>query len=387
MGREIIDSHKKISAQNDFTFLKQIKQLIDFNKEKAILSGDNFNIFSIMSMESDEVFTHSALIAELLNPKGSHGMGGDFLKAFYTIVLQEQFTLKLDEVICAKEEHIGFRNEDQTFGGRLDIVLKDFNNHGFVIENKIYAGEQLNQLLRYKNKYPDASLLYLTLFGESSKQISSNGIEYMSISYKNDIKNWIEECTKLSFNKPIVRETLQQYLNLIKKLTHQTANNEMKEKVIKIISENFEASREVYSNFLEALSLKQLELLNFTSKNFNEEMIKNSQFDINAKVYEKNHLDVLEIDYKNEIRIQFRIKNLRNPLFLIGLNKDVTSNDKLDILINSFGFKNVDWKTDDWALFKHEFPNFGQSNFQDDRQVLEYVLKIIHCFNALNGSE
>jgi len=385
MEKEIIEDIEKKSSLKDFNFLKHLQQLIDFNKEKSILSGENFNIFSIMSMESDEVFTHSALITELLNPKGSHGMGGDFLKEFYKIVLQEEFTLKLEELICVKEEHIGFRNEEQTSGGRLDIVLKDFQQNGFVIENKIYAGEQVNQLLRYKNKYPNAKLLYLTLYGESSKQVSSDGVEYISISYENDIKNWIEECTKLSFNKPIIRETLQQYSNLIKKLTHQTANKEMKEKVIEIINENFEASQEIYNNFLVALRLKQLELLNFTSEKFNEEMIKNLWGDISSKVNEKKDLDVLEINFKDEVRIQFRIKNLKAPLFLIGFTNNEFKNKYSNTLKKEFRFKNVDWKTDEWVLFKHDCQNFGQANFHDDRQVLEYILKIIQCFNSLEN--
>lgn len=385
MKKEIIEVIEKKSSLKDFNFLKQLQQLIDFNKEKSILSGENFNIFSIMSMESDEVFTHSALITELLNPKGSHGMGGDFLKEFYKIVLQEEFTLKLEELVCVKEEHIGFRNEEQTSGGRLDIVLKDFQQNGFVIENKIYAGEQINQLLRYKNKYPNAKLLYLTLYGESSKQVSSDGVEYTSISYENDIKNWIEECTKLSFNKPIIRETLQQYSNLIKKLTHQTANKEMKEKVIEIINENFEASQEIYNNFLAALRLKQLELLNFTSEKFNEEMIKNLWGDISSKVNEKKDLDVLEINFKDEVRIQFRIKNLKDPLFLIGFTNNEFNNKYSNTLKKEFGFKNVDWSTNEWVLFKHDCQNFGQTNFQDDRQVLEYILKIIQCCNSLEN--
>lgn len=385
MEKEIIEDIEKKSSLKDFNFLKQLQQLIDFNKEKASMSGENFNIFSIMSMESDEVFTHSALITELLNPKGSHGMGGDFLKEFYKIVLKEEFTLKLEELVCVKEEHIGFRNEEQTSGGRLDIVLKDFQQNGFVIENKIYAGEQVNQLLRYKNKYPNAKLLYLTLYGESSKQVSSDGVEYTSISYENDIKNWIEECTKLSFNKPIIRETLQQYLNLIKKLTHQTANKEMKEKVIEIINENFEASQEIYNNFLTALRRKQLELLKFTSEKFNEAMIKNSWLNISSKVDEKKDLDVLEIDFKNEVRIQFRIKNLKDPLFLVGLKNKVLHDKYSEILNTDFDFKNVDWKTDEWVLFKHDCQNFGQNNFKDDRQVLEYILKIIECFKSLEN--
>ncbi len=39
-----------------------------------------------------------------------------------------------------------------------------------MIENKIYAGEQKNQLLRYHNAYREGKLLYLTLFGDESEQ-------------------------------------------------------------------------------------------------------------------------------------------------------------------------------------------------------------------------
>jgi len=38
-------------------------------------TGENFNIFTVMGMQSNEVKTHSAIIGELLNPKGSHGLG------------------------------------------------------------------------------------------------------------------------------------------------------------------------------------------------------------------------------------------------------------------------------------------------------------------------
>lgn len=73
----------------NYYFLKEVQQQIRFYAKQRELSGENFNIFSIMSMESDEVFTHSAIIAELLNPKGSHSLGTQPLELFYKTVVKD----------------------------------------------------------------------------------------------------------------------------------------------------------------------------------------------------------------------------------------------------------------------------------------------------------
>ena len=64
--------------------------------------------------------------------------------------------------------YIGVKTEKS--GGRVDIVLDDHKGCGVIIENKVDAGDQENQLLRYDNyakKYfkKDYRLLYLTLDG------------------------------------------------------------------------------------------------------------------------------------------------------------------------------------------------------------------------------
>ena len=65
-----------------YNFLKEISRVTEMYNRHRKLSGEEFNIFSVMSMEADEVFTHSALLAELLNPKGSHGLGSMPLQLF-----------------------------------------------------------------------------------------------------------------------------------------------------------------------------------------------------------------------------------------------------------------------------------------------------------------
>jgi len=52
--------------------LEQVNVLVQKHERKAKEGGENFNIFSIMNMESDEVKTHSSIIADLLHPEGAH---------------------------------------------------------------------------------------------------------------------------------------------------------------------------------------------------------------------------------------------------------------------------------------------------------------------------
>lgn len=69
--------HKKIEKLLSDTSENRTKAL-----EKLKESGENFNIFSILKMESKENDTHSAFLGELLNPNGSHLKEDLFLSAF-----------------------------------------------------------------------------------------------------------------------------------------------------------------------------------------------------------------------------------------------------------------------------------------------------------------
>ncbi len=62
--------------------LSQVSSIIQQYEKVAELTGENFNVFKILKVETKEVKTHSAFIAELLNPQGSHGQGDVFLKLF-----------------------------------------------------------------------------------------------------------------------------------------------------------------------------------------------------------------------------------------------------------------------------------------------------------------
>jgi Holliday junction resolvase-like predicted endonuclease len=273
----------------------------------AKITGEKFNIFSIMSMESNERYTHSAIIGELLNPKGSHGQGSVFLKLFFNEIIQLKAisNFDFDNVKILIEQYIGSINHDFTQGGFIDIVIKDDNNV-VVIENKIHAPDQKNQLLRYKNHYKKCVLLYLNLFGDDASEGSRVNLkldlDYHIITYNHHIKNWLENCFKEAANQPIVRETIKQYLNSVKKLTNQTINSDMSNEIVNLIlknNDNLENANQI-ANSLNVVKnaivnkVKNLVNMSDVDKTFLNNKIK--------EVFEFGHLKILpfwqESNYK-----------------------------------------------------------------------------------------
>lgn len=223
------------------------------------LTGENFNVFRILKLESSEVRMHSSFIAELLNPKGCHGQKDVFLKLFINSLCFKQNVIDTASCKVEVEKHTGKINDERTEGGRIDILITDKDNNQIIVENKIYAGDQHNQLLRYFKHSPKADLIYLSLNGkepeEYSKGILESGKDYQCRSYSTHISDWLEVCRKEVAVLPIIRESITQYINLIKYLTNQTLNDSMKEEVAQILSNNLEASFIIADNIDEALKI------------------------------------------------------------------------------------------------------------------------------------
>ena len=202
-------------------------------KEKE--EGKRFNVFSALNMCSDEMRLHSRLLATLLNPKASHGLGNEFLKLFLIALgLPEDYITYCKEQIV--ERTIGEVTE--TTGGRIDIILED-RGHTVIIENKIYAGDQPNQLLRYHNYgvkmfgENNFKLVYLTLYGSEPSPYSLGGehFEFIKLSYAQDILKLLEDFVPTQPQKP-VHSTIEDYITIIKQLTDQDMDTEYQQSII-----------------------------------------------------------------------------------------------------------------------------------------------------------
>ena len=202
-------------------------------KEKE--EGKCVNVFSALNMCSDEVRLHSRLLATLLNPKANHGLENEFLKSFLTALgLPEDYITHCKEQIV--ERLIGEVTE--TNGGRIDIILED-RGHAVIIENKIYAGDQPNQLLRYHNYgvktfgENNFKLVYLTLYGSDPSPYSLGGehFEFIKLSYEQNILKLLEKLVKTLPQKP-VHSTVEDYITIIKQLTHQDMDTKYQQSII-----------------------------------------------------------------------------------------------------------------------------------------------------------
>jgi hypothetical protein len=225
--------------------LEKVAEMRSESLENARETGASFNIFSILGVEHYETSTHSAFLAELLNPKGSHGQEDLFLRLFIRQLRQEEFKDFNTQTAEIRKEFYIRPIYAESDPGRLDILLRDSSGRAIGIENKIYARDQENQLGKYasylKREHGENSLLlYLTLDGQEASEVSTgNGdFVYRRISYSEDIRDWLKRCQEEVPNTPSLKEAIGQYIELIKKLTNQSMDKEMKTEMIKWIKEH-----------------------------------------------------------------------------------------------------------------------------------------------------
>ena len=289
-------------------------------KEKE--EGKCFNVFSALDICSDEMRLHSRLLATLLNPEASHGLGNEFLKLFLIALgLPEDYITYCKEQIV--ERPIGEVTE--TTGGRIDIILED-RGHAVIIENKIYAGDQPNQLLRYHNYgvktfgENNFKLVYLTLYGSDPSPYSLGGehFEFIKLSYAQDILKLLEDFVPTQPQKP-VHSTIEDYITIIKQLTDQDMDTEYQqsiineaidEKYIDVTSELLLLQKQIGDKLRRDYIIKPLKDLGFNERQDDNGALWKS---LNSK---KNHFIVIKTDeaYWKEVWIAVASEDKTIPL-------------------------------------------------------------------------
>ena len=242
-----------------------VSRKIKEQRKEKFERGENYNIFYDLGFMSDEVHLHSMFLANLLNPKGSHGQRGKFLEAFLKMLQKSFPAISADRLVLDTanasvevEKYIGRQTDSE--GGRIDIYLTD-GKHSIIIENKIYAGDQHHQMLRYWNygmsqKRDDTEksfvLIYLTLDGCSpskdslGEDLKENDI--VCLSYKGDIRGWLDRCVELASRTPLVRETINQYISTIDILTNNVMEDNKELLDILCKEENLDAIYDIANN-------------------------------------------------------------------------------------------------------------------------------------------
>ncbi|WP_026452385.1 PD-(D/E)XK nuclease family protein [Aequorivita capsosiphonis] len=320
-------------------FLQDVGAITNRHKEISKEKGEDFNLFSIMGMESNETYTHSAIIATLLDPRQNHYKKDFFLDKFLKIIGYKFDGKDLNNTTVTQEFHLGKIDENYERGGFIDILIRFDNGKTIALENKIYAKDQRKQLYRY-SKYNETKtiLVYLNLYGNEPTKYSYHTLKLetiQKISYKEDIISWLTESRELLKKDSILSLSLKQYILLLKKLTKTMDKTREKELTSSILN-NYEAAQYVHSNFDK--------LIYNVRESFRQAVIRNLQnvlIDRNYRVVSGNASDYhysqiwIELNKTKDLSMRFGIESFsgkgnENGKIFIGIFDRLTQEINID---------------------------------------------------------
>lgn len=180
-----------------------------------------FNIFDVLRSTHNEI-RHSNILAWLLDPKGSHGLGDLFLRRWLMRVFHEaQINPPIDPVAINTDlfRSVTVHREWLHIDLLLEIVRRDGQKWIICIENKVRAGQGNEQLARYHEKVegsykPPAVKAYILL---SARAEEPDDPAYLVATYEQvarELKSCLDEAGPALGDAP--RLLLEHYLTILK---------------------------------------------------------------------------------------------------------------------------------------------------------------------------
>lgn len=375
------------------------KEIKDFNPY------EDLNIFTILGMENKEVTAHSAFLYSVFKPFRDNGkINFDNLEILISYLLEKaDKSVTENDIISA-----AIYREYQTKYGRLDFLIeyttKDNCKNAIVIELKVRAEEQENQIDRYfeyldNEQYSNSYVFFLTPTGYEAKTDTNK--RSIAISLKKDIVKVLELIkSNIKDNYENYKAIIEQYIQVIKKLTGENyMNNILKSKedivaVGKLFNErnyvltkllrtfmndifkkieykigNSDIVKETYGPGAEAFvkydlesyyktGSKSLPRIAFQLDKNKLKIEKFSKIDKNADMF-----FMVEIDYKLYCGITFRIKNKDGIWDWFNLKDYVEDG------------TNSCWIKDDWKYVKCDSQEIDFYNYEDNQNGVLNLLK------------
>ena len=224
----------QLDLQQYILFLKSLEILAEKYDSR---DAHSFNIFSALRSPSDEVNLHSRFLVTLLNhyKPGDENMNN--LKDFVDNVSGIEIENFLDDykhgsVHVERERH------------NIDILISHpQKKNAVIIENKINAYDQPNQLQNYVNTlnvrgFQTPHVVYLTLDGHEPSEGSKGNLNNIDlISYKR-LLPWLKRCQERAFDEPELRETISQYITLISEMTGTDSKGDHMKKLRNLLLED-----------------------------------------------------------------------------------------------------------------------------------------------------
>jgi len=217
--------------------ISDFSDLLAKHRAWNLTESEDFNLFRVLNIGHRETKLHTPLLRELFDAEGTHGQGALFFRTFL-----KQLHLKLGSRTFSTLDVLDYV-QDQFDGsykcrteisdpdtGRMDLIIERVGKEPsfcIVIENKIYAREQENQLQRYgqylvKHPAPPAQkhLVYLHALAHDHAPTTA-GLDVAGrvivMRYQDEICAMLRECLS-RVEAPRLKEPLRQYVELIEAL-------------------------------------------------------------------------------------------------------------------------------------------------------------------------
>jgi len=391
---------KKSTYKDLFEQVKKFKEEQEKQKHRGL---NNYNILTTVLKEHDEVRLHSRMIASLLDPLGEHYQSTLFLDKFLEVLNTPNFSINTNNCSVYRE----YKN--------IDIYITDGNKH-IIIENKVYAGDQKNQIERYieiieeenkKLEINDILVVYLSLdrrepssYSLGSLSIDNGRVQrvtkeialFKSIHYKNEILKWLENCQYEVQNITNLNEVFRQYIDVVKMINHQ-----YKDKIMSL-SDYIIENKEVYKLAMELEKelpkVKKIIVDNFLNRiisllrrELGEEWeIKFNQWKV-LKIYKKNWIN--STDYNIIFVFSFDDIEKYNEAHL-GIIRNSAKVDIKNDIIKKFSLElnslNYNRKTTQWWLHKeylsnmNDFIEYIQFNKNAEKEFIDGLMNLIKIF-------
>ena len=375
---------------------KLLQEAYEKSKDYLYEDSSRFNLLSIIEKDRDEAHVHSKVIYNLL----SQNWGKKDKETFLTLFLKE-IGIE-DEIIYNEKWEVSREKEYQLDEkkARPDFVIES-QHYIYIIEMKIDPDDQPEQLKNYKkiaegekkrkNK-KEYKLFYLTLDGHNASKKSTGEeenleenqkVEYINISFKEEILNWLGNCLKLVEGKENKSACINQYIASINKILGEK-NTKIKDNILKSV-EDIKTAISIYKklnedlqkilkNFFEELNKELEKLLKVHFKK-----LKNKLKDIEPKpIYNESYIKDyynfrLDTDVENWPGIFIILDEVKSKNFYFVFKIEVASK-----LCGSFGF--IEKKDN----YEEEIPDFKYFERDIKKAAPNFYSKCMRNINNLN---
>lgn len=329
----------KENKDNDYiNFFENIKNFKEKQLKQKQRGLNDYNLLTTVLNAHDEVRLHSRVIGSMLDIDGLHYQGSLFLEKFLEVLNIKNFEFDINKSSLKLEYH------------KIDLYLTDGQKH-IIIENKVYADDQKDQIKSYINKiknenenlqYTDILVIYLSINRKQPSKYSLDDLTiienhiynkeykttlFKNINYESEVIEWLKVCLHEIQNITNLNESILQYLAVVEKVTNKYKEKVMPLKDLLLENDNLKLITDLEKPIKDAKAQVQYDFWISLRKNLNK----------------VGHDFKLVDGYFNDIELKEKVKNFyhnKKSNRNYGLKKDIFKiNDKYTL---SF-YIEVDW--------------------------------------------